>query len=281
MFRKLQPGYFMLEVILALGVASLVIYGVFALASGALSVSETMAEEGRGQITRETFLTFLGRNLEMLPGNAVVDLQSEDMGSHYTSELTFQNVPTSFSWAGQALSAEAIQLAAVLRRDGDLDIVLRYYEEPILDDEDSTANVRADPVAEITLLRDVWRFEWKVLDGRTMEWDYVWDVRGRMPLQLELNVVFNRNGEEIIHYFWIPPKTSPATLMRAMQTSGDRAGTQAQPGQQPPNDNPRGGGGTRGDNPNPPVPGGGAGTRDNGGNRGGGNAPPIPGRGGR
>ena len=213
----------MLEVVLALAVASLVIGGVFALASGALSISETMAEEGRSQITRETFLTFLGRNFEMLPGNAVIDLQFEDLGSHYTSEMTFQNVPTSFSWAGQSISPEAVQLAAVLRRDGDLDVVLRYYDEPLLDDSDSVAEVRAEPIAELTLLRDVWRFEWRVLNGRTMEWDYVWDVPNQLPLQLELNVVFDKNGEEIVHYFWIPPKISPETLMRSMQTAGQGA----------------------------------------------------------
>lgn len=217
-------GYLLLEVVLALGVASLVIGAVFSLASGALSISETIADEGRDHIAHETFLSFLGRNFEKLPGNAVVDLKSEDKGSHYVSDMTFQNVPTSFGWAGQTISAEAVQLSAVLRRDNSLDIVLRYYEEAVLDDSDSTADVNAEPVAEITLLRDVWRFEWRVLDGRTMEWDYEWDVRGRMPLQLELNVVFHRNGDEVVHYFWIPPKANPETLMRAQRRPGATPG---------------------------------------------------------
>lgn len=207
-------GYLLLEVVLALGVSSMVVVSVFALASGALSLSEAIADEGRDQIERETFLGFLERNLEMMPGNAVIDLKAEDAGSHYISDMTFQNVPTSFGWAGQVISAEAVQLSTVLRRDGDLDVVLRYYEEPILDDNDSTDEFQADPVAEIVLLRDVWRFEWQVLDGRTMEWDYEWDIRGRMPLQLELNVVFHRNGDEVVHYFWIPPKTNPETVMQ-------------------------------------------------------------------
>ena len=231
-------GYLLLEVVLALGVASLVVGAVFSLASGALSISETIAEEGRDHIAHETFLSFVGRNFEMLPGNAVFDLKSEDKGTHYVSDMTFQNVPTSFGWAGQTISAEAVQLSAVLRRDGDLDIVLRYFEEPILDDSDSTADVNAEPVAEITLLRDIWRFEWKVLDGRTMEWDYEWDIRGRMPLQLELNVVFHRNGDEVKHFFWIPPKANPETLMRSQSLPGASGGRNA--------DRP-GGGGERGD----------------------------------
>lgn len=224
-------GYLLLEVVLALGVSSMVVVSVFALASGALSLSEAIADEGRDQIERETFLGFLERNLEMMPGNAVLDLKAEDGGSHYISDMTFQNVPTSFGWSGQVISAEAVQLSTVLRRDGDLDVVLRYYEEPILDDNDATDEFQADPVAEIILLRDVWRFEWRVLDGRTMEWDYEWDIRGRMPIQLELNVVFHRNGDEVVHYFWIPPKMNPEHVMkgnlrpaRGATRGGDRPG---------------------------------------------------------
>jgi hypothetical protein len=245
-----RGGYLLLEVVLALGVSSMVVVSVFSLASGALSLSEAIADEGRDQIERESFLGFMERNLEMLPGNAVMDLKAEDSGSHYTSAMTFQNVPTSFGWSGQVISAEAVQLATVLRRDGDLDVVLRYYEEPILDDSDSTADVLADPVAEITLLRDVWRFEWRVLDGRTMDWDYEWDIRGRMPLQLELNVVFHRNGDEVVHYFWIPPKANPETIMRGNLRPA-RGATQGRGGDQRDGENRdateqprRGGGGT-------------------------------------
>ena len=210
-------GYLLLEVVLALGVASLVIGAVFSLASGALSISETIAEEGRDQIAHETFLSFLGRNFEMLPGNAVLDLKSDEKGEHYLSDMTFQNVPTSFGWAGQTISAEAVQLSTVQRRDNTLDIVLRYYEEAILDDSDSTADVNAEPVAEIILLRNVWRFEWEVFDGRRQEWDYEWDTRGRMPLQLKLTVVFHRTGDLVEHHFWIPPKMNPETLVKSQQ----------------------------------------------------------------
>lgn len=212
---RARGGYLLLEVVLALGVAVLVLSGVFALAAGALSISETIADEGRAQISQETFLTFLEKNFEELPGNAVVDLKAKDHGSHFLSEITFQNVPISFSWAGQTLSPEAIQLATVLRADGTLDIVLRYFDEEILDETADSPALQADPVAEIVLLRNVWRFEWRVLDGRTMEWDYEWDIRGRMPLQLELNAVFHRDGEEVVHYFWIPPKVNPETIINS------------------------------------------------------------------
>ena len=123
------PGILLLEVVLALAVAILVLAGVFAVAAGSLAMSESIAEEGRTQISQETFLNFLEGNFESLPGNAVFDLKVEERASHYLTEMTFQNVPTTFSWAGQSISPEAVQLATVLRIDKTLDIVLRYYDE--------------------------------------------------------------------------------------------------------------------------------------------------------
>ena len=242
MCRKFQPGYFMLEVVLALGVAALVMYGVFALANGALAVSTTISEEGRSQIAKESFLGFMGRNFEQLPGNAVLDLQSWEGRNQWLSEMTFQNVPTSFSWAGQTLSAEAVQLATVETGNDRVNIVLRYFEEAILDDADSTADTRADPVAELILLRDVYSFDWEVLDGRTLDWTYDWDIRGRLPLQLKLETRFTPNEDLMVHYFWIPPKSNPETVMRSL--SGGQAASRA--GQPTDGGNNNGGGGNNG-----------------------------------
>jgi len=229
--QKRNPrGILLLEVILGLMVSILVLSGVFALASGSLALSEAIADEGREQISQETFLSFLERNFEALPGNAVLDLDYSETAGHFISEMTFQEVPMSFSWAGQSISPEAIQLVTVERADGTLDIVLRYYDEKILDDTAEGTGLATDPVAELILLRGVWKFEWAVKDARTMEdWTtYKWDVRGRMPLQLRLTARFHREGEEVVHYFWIPPKTNPSALIdRNMRqpSSGSGRGT--------------------------------------------------------
>jgi hypothetical protein len=261
-----------LEVVLALGVAVFVLRGVFALAEGALRISESIATEGRNQISQETFLTFLERNFESLPGNAVLDLKSTDRGSHFISEITFQKVPIAFSWQGQSLSPEAIQLATVLRANGTLDIVLRYYDEEILDETAESEALQIDPIAELVLLRNVWRFEWEVLDGRTMEWDYEWDIQGRQPLQLRLNAVFHPDGDEVVHYFWVPPKVNPETIINSNNRlpGGTRGG-----GQQQPDSGGEGGEGGGGGNPTiqPPRNPGGTGTPP----RGGTTAPPTPG----
>lgn len=256
-------GYLLLEVVLGLAIAVLILSGVFALASGSLAVSEAIADEGRTQISQETFLTFLERNFEALPGNTTLELESQERGRHYISKMTFENVPLAFGWAGQTISAEATQLATVQRQDGTLDIVLRYYEEKILDDTAESEALTADPIAELVLLRNVWRFEWKVLDGRTMEWNYDWDIKGRMPLLVQLDAVFHRDGEIVVHNFWIPPKTNPEVLINANnRMQGRTPGAGGNPGGN------TGGGNTGGgtDAPPPPRPRGGGSA---GGNRGG------------
>ena len=115
-----------------------------------------------------------------------------------------------------------MQISTVPTRSGDIDVVLRYYEEAILDDSDSTANVNAEPVAEIVLLRDVYFFEWYARDGRAVNDDSqgyteTWDVRGRLPIQMELRVKFDESSDEIIHHFWIPPKLNPESVVRSQR----------------------------------------------------------------
>ena len=153
--RRSMRGMLLLEAVLALAIAGTLLVTIMWIVDGALEMSNVMADDGREQMTEEALINFLGRNFSQLPGNAEIELVRNDAGTHWLSDLTFQNVPTSFSWSGQAISAEAVQISTVPTRSGYLDIVLRYYEEAILDDSDSTANVNAEPVAEIVLLRDV------------------------------------------------------------------------------------------------------------------------------
>jgi hypothetical protein len=85
------------------------------------------------------------------------------------------------------------------------------------------------------LLEDVAYFEWRVLDGRSMEWQYDWDLQGRLPLQLELTMSFGASGEEIRHIFWIAPKQNPEVVLRqTLQNAAGQTGTPAvtQPGGQ-------------------------------------------------
>jgi hypothetical protein len=189
-----------------------------------------------------------------LPGNTRFDLKVENSSSHYLSDLTLQNVPLSFTWGGEERIAKAVQLSTVKRRSGFIDIVLRYYENEILEGSASSFKSSAidnKPFAEIVLLEDVAYFEWRVLDGRTMEWQYDWDIQGRLPLQLELTMAIGAKGEEIRQIFWLPPKQNPEVIMRQMMQGTTTPGTPGGGGTTP------GGGGITIPGGGIPIPGGG------------------------
>ena len=54
-----RRGYLLLEVVLALLLAGLLLGGVMSIATGALQVSEIIAQDGRRHLTQEAFLNFL------------------------------------------------------------------------------------------------------------------------------------------------------------------------------------------------------------------------------
>ncbi len=201
-----------------MGLLALIVGMVFATARSSLALGNTIVKSQNEEMLHQAFFELLSQRFNALPGNTRFDLKVEDSGSHYISTLTLQNVPINFTW-GQERVAKALQIATVKRRSGFLDIVLRMYEHELLDAGTSTAVRAVDqkPFAEIVLLEDVAFFEWRVMDAQTMEWQYDWNVQGRLPLQIELTMAIGAKGEEMRHIFWVPPKQNPEVVMRQTQ----------------------------------------------------------------
>lgn len=229
-----RDGFTLLELVLAMLVMALLVGMIFGSASANLELSNTVVRKQNAESEKNAFFELLHRRLSSLPGNARMELTWEDSGARYLSNLTLQNVPLAFTWGGSEKVAKAVRLSTVERRDGYLDIVLRYYETEILADTDNPeADPDAEPFAEVVLLEDVRLFEWRALDGRTMEWQEDWNLVGRLPLQLELVVGFGNDGAEIRQIFWITPKQDPEAMMRQLQQGGGNqvAPVPGQPGQ--------------------------------------------------
>ncbi len=188
------------------------------------------------------------------------------------------------------MTAEAIELATVEQRDGFVDVVLRFYDVEILEDTDSTGDLEAEPVAEITLIEDLWMCDCEVVDGRTLDHVSEWDNNGQLPLQVKFYCRFEPTADIVQQTFWVVPKQNPEVIFRQIMQQNP-AGPQVTPGggQTP------GGGGNVPPitiNPGQPIPGSGGGrpggttgTRPGTGRPGGSGTPPagIPGggRGGR
>lgn len=219
--RRRPGGFTLLELVLAMLVLALLVGMIFGSASANLELSNTVVRKQNEEGERNAFFELLNRRFGSMPGNARMELTWEDSGSHYLSDLTLQNVPLAFTWGGTEKVAKAIRLSTVKRRDGYLDIVLRYYEEEIIQDANNPdADRDAEPFAEVVLLEDVRTFEWRVLDGRSLEWRNDWDLVGRLPLQLELTIAFGAQGKWIRQVFWITPKQDPEVMMRQLQQGG-------------------------------------------------------------
>jgi prepilin-type N-terminal cleavage/methylation domain-containing protein len=217
--RTRRSGFTLLELVLAMLLLAMIIGMVFGTARTSLQLGVNVIKSQNEEMLHQAFFDLLSGRFLSMPGNARLELTSEDTGTHHLSELTLQNVPMSFTWGGQERIAKAVQLVTVKRRSNFLDIVLRYYEEEVLEDAESNfgSNVVApQPFAEIVLLEDVRFFEWRVLDGRSMEWYYDWDLPGRLPLQAELVLAFGATGPEMRHVFWIPPRQNPTVVNRQM-----------------------------------------------------------------
>lgn len=208
-----KNAFTLIEVVVAVGLMAMLVGMVFSTSRASLALGNNIVETQNENMLQQAFFELLENRFSSLPGNTRFDLTVEDSGSHYISDLTLQNVPVSFNWGGQAKVAKAVQLSTVKRRSGFLDIVLRYYENEILEDSATSFGSTAtsnEPYAEIVLMQDVAYFEWRALDGRSMEWQDEWDIQGRLPLQLELVMAVGARGEEVRQIFWIPPKQSPA-----------------------------------------------------------------------
>ncbi|MDP3849064.1 MAG: prepilin-type N-terminal cleavage/methylation domain-containing protein [Luteolibacter sp.] len=230
--RSRRSGFTLLELVISMGLLALIVGMVFGIARTSLVLGNTIVQTQNEEMEHQAFFELLSRRFSALPGNTRFDLQVEDSGSHYLSDLTLQNVPLGFTWGGEERIAKAVQLSTVKRRSGYIDVVLRYFENEILEGSESTAGASAlvnEPFAEIILLEDVAYFEWRVLDGRSMEWLYDWEIQGRLPLQLELTMAIGAKGEEIRHVFWLPPKQNPEIAMRQMMQGGGGGGTTPKP----------------------------------------------------
>lgn len=215
-----RRGFTLLELILAVLLITILIGMVFATARTSLALGNTVVTTQNEEMLHQAFFDFLENRLNTLPGNARLELTSSDSGSHYLSDLTLQNIPVTFNWGGVKRTPKAIRLSTVKRRSGYLDIILSYFEDEIIDPsgEESTAPSAnpPEPFAQITLLQDVAFFEWRVLDGRSLEYQYEWQLSGRLPLQLELVCSFGASGNQIREVFWIPPRQNPEIFMREL-----------------------------------------------------------------
>ncbi|MGJ8695155.1 MAG: PulJ/GspJ family protein [Verrucomicrobiaceae bacterium] len=215
---RLKRGFTLVELVLAMIISGLLVTSIMRLADSTIKSTQQTVQRQNAEITQDAFFTLMRRHFEGLPGNCRIELTYTEQRGQYLSEMIFQNVPTAFNWGGMAVSSEALRIRTVPLQDGEIDIVLDYFDEQILDADGELAELGIEPIASITLLQGLRLFEWRVLDGRNqdLEWQNDWEVAGRKPTQVELHLAFGQTGDVVRRVFWIPSKVNPVTLMLSL-----------------------------------------------------------------
>lgn len=229
-----RAGFTLLEVVIALGMMGMLVGMIFRLASSTMQLSQTVVEAQAETMEQNAFFNLLKKHFEQIPGNAVMRLETyearEGAISRNLFNLKFQNVPMSFNWGESPMTAEALQLATVQKRNGFVDVVLRFYDVKILEDPNAEASINddidpdADPVAEVVLVEDLWMCDCDVVDPNTMEPVPEWDDDSSLPLYVKLYCRFDRNTDIVQQTFWVVPKENTAIYFRNLiQNQGDPA----------------------------------------------------------
>ncbi|MFY7817231.1 MAG: type IV pilus modification PilV family protein [Akkermansiaceae bacterium] len=223
---RFRNGFTMIEVVIALGLMSALVILCARLATANIQLANGISQQQSQNTMRESFFDMLKMQLTSLPGNTRMELRYTKGVQPYEYTLVLQNVPLAFTWGGVERIAKAVEICGVKRRDGFINVVMRYYENPVLTDAEDVADVMAEePFAEVILMEDLRFFEWRALDGRTGDWQLDWDLQGRLPLQLELVTAQGAYGDEMKQIFWLVPKVSPATVIRGNGMNQQPGGT--------------------------------------------------------
>ncbi|MGB2091411.1 MAG: type II secretion system protein [Akkermansiaceae bacterium] len=215
-----RRGFTLLEIVIALGLMGMLVGMIFKVARTSVELSHIVVEGQNATMERNAFFNLLKNQFEKVPGNAVLRLETVDSRNANVSRLLFtltlQNVPLSFGWGDTPMTAEAIELMTIEQRDGFVDVILRFYDEQILSDSLNWGNDDIEPVAEITLIEDLWMCDCEVVDGNTMEQLTEWDNNGRLPIQVKFYCRFNPTSDIVQQTFWLVPKQNPDVFFRQL-----------------------------------------------------------------
>ena len=276
-----ERGFTLLEVILGLGLITMLIGGIYSIATASLQLSNSVLETQADDMHMHAFINLLRRNIQGLPGNAQITMEEPNTtGSVYQSELVLDDYPLAFSWGAVAAGSKKVILATEKDSRGGLQFRVRYLNEEETESYEG-GNLGLNDGISLILIDGLRGVLWEFYNQQTDEWLQEWIQPNQRPTMISLSMEFYAVADPIRTIFWIPTVANPAQIT---QTAGQTPGTQPQPGTPggdqpgPPGGQPPGGGGA-----GRPDSRSGGGTRGGGGRGGsrsssGGGRPSFPGR---
>lgn len=246
-FRRVRPGFTLLEIIIALSVFLIIIAGVFAIAKGAMELSEDLTTSQERAMTRQNFIEFLRSSFRRIPGDAELLLAVENQRGSYVPTLTVFNGGDAFSPGPSLPPDTSVELFAQDMPGGALRIGLRLFDSQQTNTMRLGTYKRRAPSKDdvvLPLIANVQRFEVRFLDSVSGKWENNWKSPVR-PLFAELLLTLD-DGVQSRNVFWIPPITKRLPGQNLAPQLGPD-GQPLPPGTVPPGTLPPGG--------TPPIPG--------------------------
>jgi len=222
--RSRRSGFTLIEVVMAMGLIALLIGGVYAVARGALQISNKVLTNQQKSTLTHSFIELCRKNFESIPGNARVELNSDNSTGVFTTELVFTDYPLAFTWSGvPAGSAEVIMFSEKESR-GSLQVKLQYLTEEEAEDRRNSI-APGNLGTGLVLLTNVKLLQWRFYDPRTEEWETEWTNNNRRPSLIELNLEFFDSIEPVRAVFWVPTMVSPEEIVRQANSADPRQGS--------------------------------------------------------
>jgi hypothetical protein len=235
----------MLEMVLALGVFTLLIAGIFAITQGTMELSNDIAIAQDRALLRQNFREFMRRSFRTLPAGSEVRLSVRPRGGTYVPTINVVNGGSSFT-PGPALPPDtSVEIYAEERPGGYLRVALRTLDvrqTNAFRSGQAMRYSRNEPT--VVLLDNVSRFEWRFYDAATNRWENNWK-EARRPLLAEMKLQLD-DGFETRSVFWVPPMVPnalPGVVPGPSPTPGPGPGPAPGPGPGPAPDGGAGGGG--------------------------------------
>ena len=218
--RSGRRAFTLMEMVIAMGVLSLLLVGIFGVAKSTMELSNDLAVGQERAMMRQNFIDYLRRSFRSLPGEAEIRLEVSQGGGTYLPTLTVVNGGTSFS-PGEALPPDTgIELTAETLPGGYLRVLLRLLD---VDQVQALRTGQKVPAVKgqlvLPLMDNVSQFEWKLLDPGTQRWENFWRDN-RRPLMAELSVQLD-DGEAMRAVFWIPPVQAQGNFTPDPPQGGD------------------------------------------------------------
>jgi prepilin-type N-terminal cleavage/methylation domain-containing protein len=220
--KRKPRGFTLLEVILGLGLITMLIGGIYSIATASLQLSNTVLENQQEDMHMHAFINLLRRNLQSLPGNATVSMEEANTsGGVYQSEMVLTDYPLAFAWGSVAAGSKKVLLVFRVRYLNDEEV--EAYDSGNLGPNDGISLVLIDSLRGVL---------WEFYNQQTDEWLPEWIQPNQRPTMLRLSLDFYAVEEPMTIMFWIPTVANPAQIAStAGQTPGGQPG--GGPGGQP------------------------------------------------